>query len=69
MAAVLLGDEFGPGPGGFQLALQPAVLVLQVAQLRLHIRRAGDLLPESEDFGRMIVLLPVPDCLSPFESV
>ena len=68
-AAVFLGDQFRPGPGGFQLALQPAVFVLKVAQLRLHLRRAGDLLLEGEDFGRMIAVLPMPDRLDASESV
>lgn len=67
--AVLLGNELGSGPGGFQLTLQPAVFVLKVAQLRLHLRRAGDLLLEGEDFRCMIAVLPMPDRLNAPESV
>lgn len=68
-AVVLLGNQLGPGPGGFQLALQPAVLVLKLAQLRLHLRGAGDLLLEGKDLGRMIAVLPMPSRLNASESV
>lgn len=68
-AVVLLGDQFGPCLRGFQLALQPAVLVLKLAQLRLHLRGAGDLLLEGEDLGRMIAALPMPSRLNASESV
>ncbi len=68
-AAVLLGDQLGPGLGGLQLALQLAVLVLKVTDLLPHLWGAGDLLLESEHFDGVRAVLPMPGRLDAPESV
>ena len=68
-AAVLLGDQLGPGLGGLQLALQLTVLVLEVADLLPHLRGAGDLLLESEQLDGVRAVLAMPGGLDAPESV
>ena len=68
-AAVLLGDQLGPGLGGLQLAVQPAVLMLEVGKLSLHLRSASDLLLEGEHLDGMSAVLAMPGGLDAPESV
>ncbi|MCO6364891.1 hypothetical protein [Paracoccus sp. 08] len=65
----LLGDQLGPGLGGFQLAVKPAVLMLEVGKLPLHLRGTGDLLLEGEELDHMSAVLAMPGVQAAPESV
>ena len=68
-AAVLLGDQLGPGLCSLQLASQLTVLVLKVANFLPHLRGTGHLLLEGEQLDGMSAVLAMPGGLDAPESV
>lgn len=58
-----------PGLGGLPLTLQPAVLMLKVADLLPHLRGTSDLLLEGEQLDGMSAVLAMPGGLDAPESV
>jgi hypothetical protein len=66
-AAALLGDQFGLGLDSFHLALQLAILELNVGDILPHLWGAGDLL--SEELGGTRAIIAIPGILNAPDSV